>query len=214
MVDDNAGNRALVRDLLVPLGFDLIEAEGGERALELSVVKRPALILMDLAMPDLDGYETTRRLRRLPEVAKAVIVASSASVSEAERQKSLSAGCDDFLPKPLEANALFEALQRTLGLAWTRRERPSGSSAPVLRGEVVPAALLPPPADDLAQLSKLADRGRIRSLLDELVRLEGADPRLGPWSAEVRALAQRFQVRKLRELLRGYASAEGGDPSA
>src|SRR6185503_1071349 len=111
VVDDNADNRALVRDLLAPIGFFLVEAEGGEAALTLAATRRPALIVMDLAMPVVDGYEATRRLRQIPELRSTVIIASSASISEAEHEKSVSAGCDDFLPKPVQARALFDALE-------------------------------------------------------------------------------------------------------
>ncbi|WP_437717186.1 AAA family ATPase [Sorangium sp. So ce448] len=201
VVDDNAENRALLRDLLEPLGFELLEADGGERALALALDRTPDVIVMDLAMPGMDGYEATRRLRQRPELARTAIIASSASTSEVERHKSLSAGCDDFLSKPVQAGAFLELLRGTLQLEWRRR---AGQSAAVPMHTLADEELctLPaPPAQELARLVELADRGLISQVLNELVRLEEADPQLGAWSGQVRAVARSFQIKRLRGML-------------
>ncbi|WP_437915826.1 AAA family ATPase [Sorangium sp. So ce302] len=201
VVDDNAENRALLRDLLEPLGFELLEADGGERALALALDRTPDVIVMDLAMPGMDGYEATRRLRQRPELARTAIIASSASTSEVERHKSLSAGCDDFLPKPVQAGAFLELLRGTLQLEWQRR---AGQGAAVTMPSMADAELctLPaPPAQELARLVELADRGLVSQVLNELDRLEEADPQLGAWSGQVRAVARSFQIKRLRGLL-------------
>src|SRR5262249_41518318 len=107
VVDDSAENRAVLRDMLVPLGFEFAEVPSGEAALRSVMERRPALILMDLSMPGLDGYETTRRLREMPELGPVVIMAISASISGPAQKKSLGAGCNDFLPKPVQVEALL-----------------------------------------------------------------------------------------------------------
>ncbi|WP_437592381.1 AAA family ATPase [Sorangium sp. So ce1000] len=203
VVDDNADNRALLRDLLEPLGFELLEADSGERALALALERTPDVILMDLAMPGMDGYETTRRLRQRPELASTAIIASSASTSEAERHASLSAGCDDFLPKPVLAAALLELLRATLQLEWIRRAGPGMAVALPTMTEAEICMLTPPPAQELARLLELANEGYISGVLNELDRLEEADgSRLGAWIGQVRAVAKSFQTKRLRALLR------------
>jgi signal transduction histidine kinase/CheY-like chemotaxis protein len=203
IVDDSRDNLALLRDLLSPLGFETLEAEGGEQALELTAARRPALILMDLAMPGMDGHEVTRRLRQRPELAQVVIIATSASVSEAEYRKSAQAGCNDFLPKPVRAEQLLEMLARHLDLEWVLR----GASEPAPMEERESTALLRPPAEVVASLLELAEQGRFRGLLDEVQRLEAEDRRFAPWLAKLHAIVRQFQVKAVREFLR-QASAE------
>jgi len=202
VVDDNPTNRAVLRELLTPLGFEISEAEGGEAALLVAQQRRPALILMDLAMPGMDGCEATRRLRRMPELGGVAILACSASISKERIEESARAGCDDFLAKPIEAGALIEQLGRHLGLDWIRK----GSEAPpATQQENV--ALCIPPGDVLAALLDLADQGRLEELVEEADRLEREDARLGPWLREVRALAGSFELDKLCARLRSDADA-------
>jgi predicted ATPase/signal transduction histidine kinase/FixJ family two-component response regulator len=203
VVDDNPDNRALLSDLLVPIGFDLIKAEGGESALQLALEHRPSLILMDLAMPGLDGYEATRRLRQMPELDKVVILASSANVSAAEQQKGAHAGWDDFLPKPVQADVLVEKIAHLLGIEWTYEKAKAAAPTAVQEGH----ALVPPSAEQLSLLSRLVMSGRIRNVLAEAERMQQNEPRLGPWIEQLRALARAYQMQKLQEFLDGQAAA-------
>ncbi|XYH96665.1 AAA family ATPase [Sorangium sp. So ce1128] len=207
VVDDNADNRALLRDLLEPIGFELLEAGSGERALALTRERTPDIIVMDLAMPGMDGFEATRRLRQRPELARTVIIASSASISEAARQTSLSAGCDDFLPKPVQAGALLELLRATLQLEWQRRAaRGTAVTLPTMTDAEL-CMLTPPSAQELARLLELADSGHVSGVLKELDRLEEADPQLGAWIGQVRAVARSFQTKQLSALLRAQIAS-------
>jgi CheY-like chemotaxis protein len=211
IVDDNAQNRAVVRGLLGPLGFELCEADGGEAALRVAAERAPALILMDVYMRGMDGCEATRRLRRMPELRGVAILASSASVSEAEQQKCAAAGCDDFLPKPIQASALLDKISRLLGVEWLRRDEAPAQGSPAERaadGDGDGGHLTPPSADDLATLSALASKGLVHRILEEAERLRLHDPRLTPWIEQLTALARGYQTRKLREFVGAYA--EGG----
>ncbi|HVK70164.1 MAG TPA: ATP-binding protein, partial [Polyangium sp.] len=207
VVDDNTDNRALLRDLLQPIGFEWLEAESGERALALTRERTPDVIVMDLGMPGMDGYEATRRLRQRPELARTAIIASSASTSEAERRTSLRAGCDDFLPKPVQAGALLELLRATLQLEWLRRAEQGAATAQPPRTDAEILALTPPPTEELGRLFDLAERGLVSRVCSELDRLEGADPLCGPWISEVRVVAKNFQTKRLRSLLRAQLDA-------
>ncbi|WP_437624289.1 protein kinase domain-containing protein [Sorangium sp. So ce1151] len=209
VVDDQAENRAVLRDMLAPLGFVVVEASGGGEALALASARRPDLVVMDLAMPELDGIETTRRLRRLPGLASVPVIASSASASEGDRARGAGVGCTDFLPKPVQLGALLEQLEDYLDLAWTRAEPPPRAAAPApaapgaLPAPAAPGAL--PSAEVIAGLLDLVNRGRISGLLLELERLEREEARLGPFVDELRGLAKGFHVGKLRDALRAAA---------
>ncbi|MDC3988719.1 ATP-binding protein [Polyangium jinanense] len=190
VVDDNESNRAFVRDALEPLGFEVLEAEDGTRALALIEARKPDLVILDLALPDLAGDEIARRLRRLPTLADVPIVVSSASVDEAQQRRAKEAGCDEFLPKPVRLPALFEVLAQHLDITWIRAPRVVADAE-----EVGPR--IEPPAEAMARLLDLAERGRIPELLQMLDAVEAEDTRLSPWVAEVRALAESFQLREL-----------------
>ncbi|WP_437733281.1 AAA family ATPase [Sorangium sp. So ce1335] len=214
VVDDNRDNRAVVRELLGPLGFDVREADGGEAALGVAAQCAPALVLMDLSMPGMDGHEATRRLRRMPELGRVVIVASSARTSEAEQQESARAGCDGFLAKPIKASALLDMLSGSLGVEWLRRDQLPDQRAPA-EAPAGSGRLVPPPDEELTLLSELADKGLLRRVVEEAERIRQLDPRLGPWVDELVTLARGYQTRKLRELVRprgrGGADRAGDD---
>ncbi len=121
VVDDVDANRSLVADCLQPLGFELQEAANGEEALAKAQLFQPDLILMDNAMPVMDGLEATRRLRSTPGLAAVPIIAISAAAYEQDQQSSLAAGANVFLAKPFEIAALRACIGTLLKLEWLER---------------------------------------------------------------------------------------------
>ncbi len=209
IVDDNQLNRDLLCRLLGRLGFEIAEAQNGQECLCKAVQFLPDVILMDLRMPVMDGLETARRLRQLPELKDVVLIALSASVFEATQQESILAGCNDFLPKPIEANHFLEQLRVHLGLEWIYEESAESkncktpSLSPVSN---LPAysALLPAAAESVAKLLKLAAMGDIEEIFEESAKLESLGPKLVPFAAKLRQLAKRFQLKQIRNILKQY----------
>lgn len=120
IVDDVPANRTMLSDLLRPIGFDLDEAENGEEALDKLQTQAADLVLMDLAMPVMDGLEATRRIRGLPTpLAQVAVIALSAHASQADRGGALAAGANAYLAKPFERGALLAQIGSLLGLTWT-----------------------------------------------------------------------------------------------
>jgi two-component system cell cycle response regulator DivK len=105
-IEDNAENRMLVRRVLTAEGYTLIEAEDGPSGLRAADQHRPDLILMDINLPEVDGYEVTTRIRMLPHLAGVPIVAVTANVMKGDREKSLAAGCDGYIQKPIDIDLL------------------------------------------------------------------------------------------------------------
>src|SRR5207253_7924339 len=118
VVDDIASNRAVLNAMLQPLGFTVLEAADGQQALALAQQTRPDLILMDRRMPVLSGPAAVQRIRNLPDVQGIPIIATSASVSEADQVLSREAGYDAFLPKPIDWPRLAALLEQYLQLDW------------------------------------------------------------------------------------------------
>ncbi|MBJ6760136.1 response regulator [Myxococcaceae bacterium JPH2] len=113
-VEDSAQNRDIVRRYLGGL-FDLIEAEDGEHGLERATRDNPDLILMDLSLPRLDGWEVTRRLRALPSVTQVPVIAVTAHAGREYQDKAQAAGCNAYLTKPLDREQLLETIRKHLG---------------------------------------------------------------------------------------------------
>ena len=118
VVDDIEENRMVLVDMLRPLGFLTYEAHDGREGLERAKALLPDLILMDNVMPVMNGLETTRRLRELPELKHVPVLAISASASEADRDEAVAAGATDFVTKPFRASQLLTLLELHLGIRF------------------------------------------------------------------------------------------------
>jgi two-component system cell cycle response regulator DivK len=105
-IEDNLTNRLLVKRILMVEDHDVLEAENGTDGIRIAQEELPDLILVDINMPDMDGYEVTARLRKMPELARVPIVALTANVLRGDREKSLAAGCDGYIQKPLDVDML------------------------------------------------------------------------------------------------------------
>jgi CheY-like chemotaxis protein len=112
-VDDNEDNIYMLKMRLELLGdFEVLVAEDGERGCEVAARERPDIILMDLEMPTIDGWEATRRLKSQPQTRDIPVIALSAHALSGEREKAIAAGCDEFDTKPIEFERLLSTLQR------------------------------------------------------------------------------------------------------
>jgi two-component system, cell cycle response regulator DivK len=117
IVDDNPSNMKLMTFLLDKLGYDVRTAiDAGEVFSTLAGFK-PRLILMDLQLPGMDGYEITRRIKADPALRDVVVIAITAYAMKGDEQRALAAGCDAYVTKPIDTRALPEILQRHLGAA-------------------------------------------------------------------------------------------------
>ena len=114
VVEDFEDSRFMMRKLLEMAGYSVLEATDGEQAVKLAVQKRPALILMDLSLPRMDGLSATRRIRRRKRFAKLPIVAVSAYDSPESRKEALAAGCNEYLAKPIDFDQLNLVVNRFL----------------------------------------------------------------------------------------------------
>ena len=203
VVDDNTNNQLVLMLVLESLGFEVALAASGEESLEAAAGVQPDVIFMDLVMPGMDGFEAARRLRQQPEFAATVIIAVSASVTGQQRENSLAAGCNDFLPKPLQLEALVEVVGKHLELEWTYALAPGPAAAQQASTAREPA-LLPPPAETLQTLLDLARQGNLRAIRQQAAWLAEQDPALQPFAARLDELARSYEERALLEFIREY----------
>jgi two-component system cell cycle response regulator DivK len=116
-VEDNDDNVYMLRGRLTRAGFTVVVAGDGEQGVAMATSEPPALILMDLSLPVLDGWEATRRLKATAETATIPVIALSAHAMEGERARALAAGCDDFDTKPVDFARLLEKIRALLANA-------------------------------------------------------------------------------------------------
>jgi signal transduction histidine kinase/CheY-like chemotaxis protein len=209
VVDDNPENRAVLVDLLSPLGFELAQASSGRAGLELALKFQPDALISDLIMPEpalstaqgIDGFELIQRIRQTPALKKIALIATSASVYEQDQQRSLSIGADAFLPKPIDADLLLEQLGQLLGLEWLYQEQTPGETKEL-------AEHSPPQPEKLQALLEAVmegDVGELRELLDELAR---AGEEYQPFVVNLQQLARGFKLNELQGLLERQLEAD------
>jgi two-component system cell cycle response regulator DivK len=113
-IEDDPNNRNLVRRVLESEGFKLVEAPSASTAMEYLKGNKPNLILMDINMPEMDGYALTAKIKSIPEYSQIPIVAITANVMRGDREKSLEAGCDGYIQKPIDIDILAQQVERFL----------------------------------------------------------------------------------------------------
>jgi two-component system cell cycle response regulator DivK len=105
-IEDDLPNRTLIKRVLEAEGYEFREAESGREGLQIAQAERPALILVDINLPEMDGFEVTARLRAMPELGAVPIIAVTANVMKGDREKTLAAGCSGYIEKPIDVDLL------------------------------------------------------------------------------------------------------------
>ncbi|MEH2056582.1 MAG: ATP-binding protein [Nostoc sp.] len=207
-VDDRWENRSVLVSLLEPLGFAVIAVSNGREGLEKAKEIHPDLIITDLMMPEMDGYEMLRQLRQIPELQNVPAIASSASVFESNQNESITAGADAFLPKPVEASALLKLLEKYLNLKWIYDQNSIAVEPMSANSEAIssstPDEIVPPTEEVLSQLHTLALQGRLMAIEQQLKSLEKIDEQYQPFVKAVREYADNFQTEKIRTFIEQY----------
>ena len=196
VVDDRFVNRTVIEHLLKPLGFNVLQAENGYDAIAIAQANPVDAIIIDLVMPDMDGLETTRRLRKMPKFQQIPILALSASVLESQKIKSIEAGCNDFLTKPIDATMLFDKLKKYLQISWLYNEllpiaNPTDSSDP----------LITPPVSELSAILAALRVGDFDIINQEAQRLKELEPQYQWFSAKLITLARSFNEKGILQLI-------------
>ena len=210
VVDDRWENTSIIVQLLEPFGFTMKTAENGQEGLTTAIEWQPDLIITDLTMPVMDGHEMLAQLRESPAISSDLkVVVSSASVFESDRQKSLQAGANDFLPKPIQKDVLLQTLQQQLNLEWIYdRQTTSAKKARIVVDKTtkIPQSvpIIPPSPEDVAILHDLSRKGLLNDLIKEIERIEELDPKFLPFGKTLREYAKGFKLRQIKSFIEEY----------
>ncbi|MBF2019472.1 MAG: response regulator [Hydrococcus sp. C42_A2020_068] len=203
VVDDRWENRSVVANMLEPLGFKVLEASNGREGLEKAQQFQPDLIITDLVMPIMNGFAMTKHLRQSESLQKIPIIASSASVFNFNRQQSREAGCDDFLPKPVQTDELLDLVRDYLGLVWLYEENGIFEA----EDSSVPEILIPP-APELGSLYQAAKAGYVLEIQKEVDRLKQLAPQYATFAEKVAELVGEYETEAIIELIQPYLSTQ------
>ncbi len=198
VVDDRWENRAVIKNLLEPVGFTVVEAENGQSGLDKLRMEPLDLVVTDLAMPVMDGYEFLKAVRTDDALKLTAVIVSSASVASMDRQTALDAGGDAFLDKPVDAAALFRVLAEQLSLEWVYKDTSEASDE-----EGVDLLVLPSSAT-LEALLEIAHHGVVTKIQEYLVDLTTEDKKYVPFTESILQLVKRFQIEEIEDLLKTY----------
>lgn len=200
----------MIVHLLEPLGFIVLEASNGQEGLDQAVAQQPDVVLVDLVMPIMDGFEMTRRLRKIAGLSDVLVIAISASVLDFDQRMSQEACCNAFLPKPVHEAALLEKLQTGLGLEWIYEPELEGNVTQQIPKEQTPNPQVPAPiaaVPDLQQLNTLLDlalMGDLKGIVEQTYRLEQGEPQQSAFTAQLRQLAKSFKGKQVIEFIKHY----------
>jgi len=192
--DDVANNREVLHELLKPLGFDISEAENGQKCLECAQQQRPDAILLDIYMPDINGLQVTQRLRHLSDLHDIAIIAITAHAFNDIQQKSLDAGCDAYLSKPVQLPKLLDILANLLKLEWqySHAEENEDNTQHLSSKQI-------------QQFLEMLDQGNITGIMSLVDELENSD--CGSVLVhQISELAQNFNLNELKQLIDSLCS--------
>lgn len=198
VVDDYWENRAVMINMLKSIGFELYEAVNGQDGLEQAIKFQPDLIITDLMMPVIDGFEMTRQLQQL--LQNPLIIAVSASVLEADRQKSLALGCQDFLIKPFQGVELLNKIKECLSLSWIYDDNPE-TQLPGIDKNFAVTEMSIPPQDFLVALHEAAMGDDVEAVEQIIFKLDRLSPNHTIFANQLRELAEDFRFEELAHLV-------------
>lgn len=194
IVDDRPNNRSVLRDWFSSLDFEVSEAENGKEAIDTAQKIHPHLIMMDILMPLMNGYEATKRIRRLPEISQTIIITMSASAYDSTKEECRNQMCDDFISKPIDFQALSNMLEKHLKIKLTYEKTE----------EEIAEEVIPPPLEELEKLHNLVLKGDIRQIGIMAKKIESLGAQYIPFARKLQLFVKSFNDLAIQDFIEKY----------
>ncbi len=212
VIDDILENRLLLMYLLESIGFTVYMAEDGKQALDMVDTAKPDLIITDLVMPVMTGFEFVKAIRQRSEFEQTPILALSASTYPLDESKSLKVGCNGFISKPVDTLKLFDFLSKHLSLNWTYQQKETTDEQKIeFEDSSVEVDIIFPPRADLNTLYELAMLGKIAQIEEFTEQLKRTDKRYHKFAQIVRSMAAAFEDEKIVMMISSYLEKLKGE---
>ncbi|MBD2175803.1 PAS domain-containing protein [Pseudanabaena sp. FACHB-1998] len=215
LVDDKWENRMVLVKLLEEIGFSIVEANNGKEALDIVSEVKPDLIITDLVMPVMDGFEMIRQFRRSPEFHNVVIIVTSASAFSKDENQSLEIGGNDFLPKPIQFDNLLNKIKEHLQINWIYEEIKPSQGSNLLENNstneistINQKTMKAPPTSEIEFLYDLVMQGNINGIIERSIDLEKQSLNFAPFAQELQKMANDFQIKKIKEFIKSYSNPQ------
>ncbi|MGZ5866389.1 MAG: ATP-binding protein [Xanthobacteraceae bacterium] len=207
IVDDDPVQRDLVRELLEPIGFDVLSAASGNDCLAICAREKPQLVLLDVSMPEMDGWEVAQALRAIQHERPAIVMVSALALDKVQEVKQERV-YDDYLIKPVNLRELLLRIHALLNIEWVYEEpRSVTGGVPMRRPKLT--SLVPPPRDDIDDLLRLGQIGYVRGILDKLTEMENCGAPHGEFVRRLREAVDRFDLRRYMAMLEAAGHESG-----
>jgi signal transduction histidine kinase/DNA-binding NarL/FixJ family response regulator len=198
IVDDYWENRSLLISLLEPLDFTVIEANNGREAIEKAFEYQPDLIISDIVMPAIDGWEMLSNIRQSELLKNTVVILTSPNIKGDEHQKTLSAGANAFLTRPIQVEELYNLLAKYLQINWIYANPSISSDDAVTVGT---SEMVIPPVSDLNMLLEYARKGQIKGIKQELDKISRKDEKYQIFVRQLNKYAKNLNIQKIRAFI-------------
>jgi PAS domain S-box-containing protein len=196
IVDDQTENRLMLKEMLLPHGFQLFEAINGVDAIEKALECFPDIILMDITMPEMDGLEATSRIKKIPLLKKTFVIVVTAGVMGNAKKQCFESGCDDFIAKPVHIDDLLSKLIKHLNIEPSKKSQDN-------KDRQTEKELIPPNSELLLHLNQLAIKGNIIQIKKEAQALKKSQE-FKNFGQQLFDLAQAFNINEIKHMIGGY----------
>ncbi|WP_353572895.1 ATP-binding protein [Candidatus Albibeggiatoa sp. nov. BB20] len=201
IIDDNNTSRQIIINLLQPLGFQVLEAKNGQQGLNIFTQQSVDIILTELNMPVMDGFEMMRHVRNSLKHKTIPMIVISSDVFEDHQQKSFDAGCNAFVAKPLQLKTLLDYLQQYLSLDWIYAAKQDDDDIEQDNINLSDISLTREQAEILFDLGMMGD---VQEIVNYLEKIEQQDKQLRPLTQELHQMAKEFMVDEICDYIRPF----------
>lgn len=201
VVDNKSQNRLLLTNFLKPLGFEITEAKNGQEAIMKALNIQPHVILMEMVLPVMSGFEATQKIRQISNLKNTIIIAITSSVLHQDQEQSKLMGCDDFLPKPINAQNLFDVLASHLDIKWTYEPNSINTlienTNPELTNTETQTKINIPKTNQLLTLLDLAKKGNMKAIRTWSMQLKETNSQYDNFANKIHQLANNYQEQEI-----------------
>ena len=204
VIDDRWENRIVLTTLLESVGMTVLEAEQGQAGLNMMKQVKPDLVITDLVMPVMDGYDFLTAVRQSEAIQATMVIVSSATITQNAQKRAFKAGCNAFLQKPIDAQDLFNTIAELLQLEWIYEALPEGQTSEQTRLETPSTDTIVPPPEKLTVLLEYAASGIVKDLREQLDQLVAADTQYAAFAQPLMILSKQFKIEEIEGILSDY----------